>query len=139
MRLNLGLRMGASSGAGASGPTVPGAPTGVSATAGDTEADVSFSAPASDGGATITGYRVTSDPGAITATGASSPITITGLTNGQEYTFTLAALNSAGWSDESDPSNAVTPAAAGGFSILLESGDSLLLESGDQLLLEEAV
>ena len=133
-----GLMGSRRAGAAASGPTVPGAPTGVSATAGDTEATVSFSAPASDGGATITGYRVTSTPGSLTATGASSPITITGLTNGQEYTFTLAALNSAGWSDESDPSNAVTPAAAGGFSILLESGDSLLLESGDQLLLEEA-
>lgn len=91
--------------------TVPGAPTGVSATAGNTQAVVSFTAPANTGGSAITGYRVTSSPGGITATGASSPITITGLTNGTAYTFTVAAQNAIGYGAESSPSNSVTPVA----------------------------
>lgn len=89
--------------------SVPGAPTGVTAVAGDTEATVTFTAPANDGGGTITSYTVTSAPGNITATGSDSPITVTGLTNGVEYTFTVVATNSAGDSAESEPSNAVEP------------------------------
>ena len=90
-----------------SGP--PGAPTGVSATAGDASALIAFSAPASDGGSPITGYTATSSPGGITKTGAASPITITGLTNGIAYTFTVKATNSLGTGPASSPSNTVTP------------------------------
>jgi large repetitive protein len=94
-------------------PAVPGAPTSVSASAGNTQATVSFTAPADTGvPAGITGYRVTSSPGAITATGASSPITVTGLTNGTSYTFTVAAQNATGYGPESSASNSVTPAEA---------------------------
>jgi HYR domain/Fibronectin type III domain len=89
--------------------SLPGAPTGVSATAGNAQATVSFSPPASDGGATITSYRVTASPGGANATGGSSPITVTGLTNGTSYTFTVTATNSAGTGTASSPSNAVTP------------------------------
>ena len=88
---------------------VPGAPTGVSATAGNGQATVTFTAPANDGGSAITGYTVTSNPGGITATGASSPITVTGLTNGTSYTFTVTATNIAGTGAASAASNAVTP------------------------------
>jgi hypothetical protein len=88
----------------------PGAPTSVSASPGNAEATVTFTAPVADGGSPITGYRVTSTPGSITATGSSSPITITGLTNGTSYTFTVAAQNANGYGPESDPSNSVTPA-----------------------------
>ncbi len=91
--------------------TVPGAPTSVSASAGNTEATVTFTAPADNGGATITSYTVTSSPGGITASGSSSPITITGLTNGVAYTFTVVATNSVGNSVASSASSAVTPAA----------------------------
>lgn len=91
--------------------TVPGAPTIGTATAGNTEATVTFTAPASDGGSPITGYRVTSSPSGITATGSASPITITGLTNGTSYTFTVAAQNLLGYGPESSASNSVTPAA----------------------------
>jgi len=91
--------------------TVPGAPTGVSATAGSGQAIVTFTAPANDGGSAITGYTVTSSPGNITASGASSPITVTGLTNGTAYTFTVTATNSAGTGPASAASNAVTPTA----------------------------
>jgi hypothetical protein len=92
--------------------SVPGAPTIGSATAGDTQATVSFTAPASDGGAAITGYTVTASPGGATATGSASPITVIGLTNGTAYTFTVTATNTAGTGDPSSASNSVTPAAA---------------------------
>lgn len=88
---------------------VPGAPTIVTATAGDKQATVSFTAPAFTGGVAITGYTVTSNPGGFTATGASSPITVTGPTNGTAYTFTVTATNSAGTGPVSAVSNSVTP------------------------------
>ena len=66
------------------GATAPGAPTGVTATAGNGQATVGFTAPASNGGSAITGYTVTSSPGNITANGTTSPITVPGLTNGAE-------------------------------------------------------
>ncbi|KQX97256.1 hypothetical protein ASD22_08165 [Rhodanobacter sp. Root480] len=88
---------------------MPGVPTIGTATAGDASATVSFIAPASSGGDAITGYTVTSSPGAITGSGTASPITVTGLTNGTTYTFTVTATNSAGPSGTSAPSNSVTP------------------------------
>ncbi|HUR56486.1 MAG TPA: tail fiber protein, partial [Opitutaceae bacterium] len=91
---------------------VPGAPTIGVATAGDTQATVTFAAPASSGGAAITGYTATANPGGATGTGASSPLTVTGLTNGVTYTFTVTATNSAGSGAASAASNAVTPRGA---------------------------
>ena len=88
----------------------PDAPTIGTATGGDTQATVTFTPPASDGFAAITGYTVTSFPGGITKTGASSPITITGLTNSTPYTFTVTATNSIGTGAASAASNSVTPA-----------------------------
>jgi hypothetical protein len=61
---------------------VPGAPTSVSATAGTGSASVTFTAPASNGGSAITGYTVTVVETGATFNGASSPISVTGLTNG---------------------------------------------------------
>jgi uncharacterized protein (TIGR02145 family) len=91
--------------------TVPDAPTGVVATAGNTSASVAFVAPSNNGGSEIDGYRVTSNPGGFSAFGATSPLNVTGLTNGTPYTFTVAAKNLVGPSIESAPSAAVTPAA----------------------------
>jgi len=87
----------------------PAAATNVSATAGNGQATVSFTAPSFTGGEPITGYTVTSNPGGLTATGTVSSITVTGLTNGTSYTFTVTATNSAGTGLASAPSNAVIP------------------------------
>jgi len=88
----------------------PGTPTSVTAIAGNGEATVSFIAPVSNGGSAITSYIVTSNTGGFTATGGSSPITITGLTNGVAYTFTVTAVNAIATSSASIISNSVTPA-----------------------------
>ncbi|QGS58109.1 Ig-like domain-containing protein [Shewanella algae] len=90
---------------------VPGAPTSVNAVASDASATVSFSAPASTGGAAISGYTVTSSPGGLTASGAGSPLTVSGLSNGTDYSFTVSASNTAGTGPASSPSNTVTPKA----------------------------
>ncbi|MCS6125152.1 Ig-like domain-containing protein [Shewanella baltica] len=90
---------------------VPGAPTAASATAGDTQASVTFSAPIFTGGAAITGYTATSNPGGFTGTSASSPLTLTGLTNGVAYTFTVTATNSVGTGAASAATSSTTPKA----------------------------
>ena len=92
--------------------TVPGAPANVSSTAGNTQAMVSWSAPSSTGGSTITAYTVTASPGGATASWSSGALaaTVTGLTNDTSYSFTVTATNAKGNSPASSPSNAVTPA-----------------------------
>ncbi len=88
--------------------SVPGKPTHVTATPGNAQATVSFTTPASDGGSAIIKYIVKSNDGII-AEGTSTTITVTGLTNGTSYTFTVTAINAKGEGPASDPSNSVTP------------------------------
>jgi uncharacterized repeat protein (TIGR02543 family) len=90
--------------------TIPSAPTSVVASAGDASASISFTAPATDGGSSITGYVVTASDG-TTASGTSSPIRITGLANESAYTFTVKATNANGDSVASSASASATPKA----------------------------
>jgi hypothetical protein len=87
---------------------LPGAPTGVSASASNALATIFFSPPVSNG-STVTSYTVTSNPGNITANGTASPIAVTGLANGTTYTFKVTAINAVGTSPDSSASNSVTP------------------------------
>ena len=92
--------------------TVPGAPTSASATSSSSgQATISFTPPVSDGGSAITSYKVTSSTGGNFASGAASPITVSGLTNGTAYTFTVNATNAVGPGPASVASNGVTPSA----------------------------
>jgi hypothetical protein len=96
----------------------PGAPTIGSATAGDGQATVSWTAPASDGGSPIVGYVVTPYVGYLSQgpryfLSTATTQVITRLSNGTTYTFRVRALNvlEAGYgvSAFSAYSNAVTP------------------------------
>jgi len=96
--------------AAAASPATPAAPT---ATAGDSQASVTWTKPA-DGGSTITGYTVTSAPGGKTCTTSNADTLtcdVTGLTNGTAYTFSVTATNGLGTSAASAASSSVTPAA----------------------------
>ena len=92
--------------------STPSAPTSLSATAGDGQATISFT-PGSDGGSAITNYKYSTDGTNYTAlspTDSSSPVTISGLTNGTSYTIYLKAVNANGDSAASS-SVTVTPSS----------------------------
>jgi alpha-tubulin suppressor-like RCC1 family protein len=91
---------------------VPNAPTIDTVTPGNSEVSVAFTAPSNVGGAVITSYTVLASNG-TTATGTSSPIVVTGLTNGVSYTFQVFATNLYGPSAFSATSGSVTPVESG--------------------------
>jgi hypothetical protein len=88
--------------------TVPDAPTVTSVTRGSNAVTVAFGAPW-DGAIAIRTYTATcgsSDGGTTSINrGASSPITVSYLTNGKTYTCTVRASNAIGDGSESDPSD----------------------------------
>jgi hypothetical protein len=93
---------------------VPGAPSGVSATAGPASANVSWTAPSSGG--PVTQYTVTPYIGAtaqpattVTGTPPVTTASVTGLTGGQAYTFKVTASNPNGSGAASAASSPVTP------------------------------
>ncbi len=99
--------------------TPPGAPTIGTATRGNASATVTWTAPSNNGGSAITGYVVTPYIGGTAQTSqtfnsTATSETVTGLTNGTAYTFTVAAINIIGTSAQSAQSNSVTPATTPG-------------------------
>jgi len=98
-------------------PVAPGAPTiGTATVVNLTTVNVTFTAPADNGGSPITSYTAVSSPGNITGTvnqAGSGTITVTGLTAGTTYTFVVYATNSAGNSANSSASNSVNTVATG--------------------------
>jgi len=110
-------------GHGKSNTTVPGAPTSVGGSASSSSAiSVTFSAPASNGGLSIDLYQAISSPGCITATAASSPISVTGLSASTAYTFKVRAHNSKGYGCYSSSSGSITTQSVRGCSVYTTPG-----------------
>ena len=88
----------------------PGAPQFVSAHAAAGSASISWM-PGDSGSSRVTSYRVTASPGgaSVVVGAAHFGVTMTGLTNGTAYTFTVRARNAAGAGTASAPTVAVTP------------------------------
>lgn len=100
-----------------SAPTAPTAPTAVSAVAGNGSVAVTWTAPADNGGSAITGYQITpyisgTAQTAVNTSATSTTYSVTGLTNGTDYTFAVAAINAVGIGAQSAQSSIVTPNAS---------------------------
>lgn len=95
----------------------PNAPTVGTATAGNAQVSVTFTAPTDIGSGAITSYLVvvtdSSSGATFTNTGASSPIVVTGLTNNNTYTAKVAATNAYGTGPYSASSNSFIPVNQG--------------------------
>jgi hypothetical protein len=91
----------------------PSAPTNVVATAGDTTAGATWTAPTSAGSSPITGYVLTASTGQSTALpGTALSGTVTGVTNGTSLSLSVHAINAIGPGAESTSSANVTPTSA---------------------------
>ena len=99
----------------ASPGTTPGAPQHLSAVPGYAQVTLTWDAPSSDGGSAILRYEVAvDDSGTWIDAGLDLEETVTGLTNGQRYTFAVRAVNAAGTGPGGGGDDCVLPAAAAG-------------------------
>jgi hypothetical protein len=131
-------RYGSGSASAHSGPvtplataTVPAAPSNVSAQAATAQAAVIWTAPTDNGGSAVTSYTVTPFIGATaqtptTVSASSTSASVTGLTNGTAYTFSVTAGNSVGQSQPSTASTAVTP-----VDTIFDFGTPATVDAGD--------
>jgi hypothetical protein len=94
---------------GQDGLNAPDEPTDVTSTAGNAQVSVAFTAPSDVGASAITGFRA--QVAGIGTSGTSSPLVVTGLTNGTAYTANVWAINAFGASSPSDASGSFTPSA----------------------------
>ncbi len=95
------------------GSTVPGAPTDVTAAAGNQLASVAWTAPVSNGGLPVDSYTVLISPESPSAVVVvnGTRASVSSLTNGTAYTFEVYATNAVGNGPASAPSAPVTPTA----------------------------
>tara|TARA_R100000951_G_scaffold60276_1_gene50679 strand:+ start:103 stop:1191 length:1089 start_codon:yes stop_codon:yes gene_type:complete len=112
---------------------VPNAPT-LDSASGSTSADLAFTTPSVVGGGAITGYiasaRDNSSGAVYTGTGTSSPITISGLTIGVSYTFSVLAENAFGPSENSNTITATMVLVEGQQAYITEGTYSWTAPSG---------
>ena len=103
---------------------VPLPPTIGTVTLSGLTASVPFTGPIDFGDAAISTYTATSNPGSISVSNASSPISVPGLTANTAYTFTVTATNSYGISNASSASNSVTTANVPGAPTSVTAADT---------------
>ena len=115
----------------------PGAPSDVVGVASSRAVTVSWAAPASQGSFPVSMYKVSASPGGASclSTAPTTSCTVTGLTDGTAYTFSVVALNGAGWG----PAGTSRPVTPGGVTPAPEPqplpyplvpGDSSLIVNG---------
>jgi hypothetical protein len=104
---------------------LPGAPTITSATSGLGSATIAWSAAAANGNP-VTGYVITPSVGSPISVGAVTSHTITGLTNGDSYTFTVKAINIVGTGPASAPSSRLVPGAVPGVPTAVTAGGEVV-------------
>lgn len=126
---------------GQDGLNAPDEPTDVVGTAGGASVSVAFTAPSNVGASAITGFRA--QVGGVGTSGTSSPLVVTGLTNGTAYTANVWAINAFGTSAPSDASASFTPplpySAAGTALIYSPAGGSANIYSLNLTTLGNAV
>ena len=115
-----GPASGAASATPAAAVTKPGAPNGLTASPGNGKVTLSWKAPGSNGGAGISGYEIYrgTSPGGESGTPVNASLvagtsyTVTGVTNGTTYYFTVAAVNKAKLPGGKSGEASATPAAS---------------------------